>query len=335
MKTDRRHELQTNVLADWIGKHLQQGQGYSKTLVAILLLVAAAAIAGSFLIKDQAARTQASWNQFFQAFSERDPDALGVVASANQGTTASVWAHLAEADLKLAEGIGDLYTNRDNAKKNLAAAEANYLAVAGATSEKLLRERAWFGLGQTYESLADVDKAKEFYGKLVASAPTSALGKEAHRRADALSDPSTAKWYNWFANQTPRPPAIPGMPDGLGLPNLPSDLGNLSDRPDLSIPSVPPVSSGPADALPGAEPPAQGPELNSPAPEADPAPAKPADSKPEEAAEATPEKAAPPATSDAPSEPVPSEPVPSEPASEASEAPTEPTAPATGQDAPE
>lgn len=225
MKTDRRHELQTNVLADWIGKHMQQSQGYSKTILAVILLVAAAVIAGTFLAKDQAARSQASWNQFFQAFGERDPDALGIVAAANQGTPASVWAHLAEADLKLAEGIGDLYTNRDNAKKNLTEAEANYRAVDSAATEKILRERAWFGLGQTYESLAEVDKAKEFYGKVVSSSPTSGLAKEAQRRVDMLNDPSTAKWYNWFANQTPKPPAIPGMPDGLGLPNLPSDLG--------------------------------------------------------------------------------------------------------------
>ena len=207
MKTDRRHELQTNVLADWIGKHLQQMQGYSKTILAVILLVIAAGIAGTFLAQDQAARAQASWNQFFQAFGERDPEALQVVAAKNQGTIASLWAHLAEADLKLAEGIGDLYTNRDNAKENLAEAERNYLAVEQAATETLLRERAWFGLGQTYESMAELEKAKQYYGKLVNSAPTSALGKEAKLRSDALSDPSTEKWYNWFANQKPRPPA--------------------------------------------------------------------------------------------------------------------------------
>ncbi|MCA9146342.1 MAG: hypothetical protein KDB05_26345 [Planctomycetales bacterium] len=325
MKTDRRHELQTNVLADWIGKHMQQSQGYSKTILAVILLVAAAVIAGTFLAKDQAARSQASWNQFFQAFGERDPDALGIVAAANQGTPASVWAHLAEADLKLAEGIGDLYTNRDNAKKNLTEAEANYRAVDSAATEKILRERAWFGLGQTYESLAEVDKAKEFYGKVVSSSPTSGLAKEAQRRVDMLNDPSTAKWYNWFANQTPKPPAIPGMPDGLGLPNLPSDLGNLSDRPDLSLPGLPAASPDP-----GATPPAAGPELNSPATEGAPAPSESTDAKPAEpAASATPEKTESAAATEAPAEQPASEPTP-----EASEAPAEAPA-ATGEESPE
>ena len=268
MKTDRRHELQTNVLADWIGKHLSQWEAHSKTIIALVLLVAAAAIAGTVLVQQQAARAQVGWNHFFQAFGDRDPEALGRVAVANQGTTPGDWALLAEADLKLSEGIGDLYTNRTNAKENLEQAERTYLTIESLASEDLLRERAWFGLGQVYESLADIDKAKQYYGKLISSSPTSGLGKEAARRTKDLSDPATEKWYNWFAKQTPRPPSIPGMGGDFGLPNLPSDLGNLSDRPDLSVPSVPPADSAPGPASQTTESPEPGPELNSPAAEA-------------------------------------------------------------------
>jgi tetratricopeptide (TPR) repeat protein len=314
--------LQTNVLADWIGKHLQQVQGYSKTILAVVLLVVAAAIAGTYLNQGQSARSQASWNQFFEAFGERDPEALEVVAAANQGTVAGVWARLAEADLKLAEGIGDLYTNRDNAKKNLAEAERNYLAVDQAATETLLRERAWFGLGQVYESTADLDKAKEYYGKLVSSSPTSALGKEAKHRSDALSDASMEKWSNWFANQTPRPPVIPGMSDELGMPNLPSDLGNLSDRPDLSFPTSPSTVPDSEATPPAANSTEPGPELNSPVPGAAPAPT-------EKPAAADPEKPETPEASKTPAEPAPSEPKP-----ESSEAPAD-GASASGEDAPE
>jgi hypothetical protein len=325
MKTDRRHELQTNVLADWIGKHIKQSQGYAKTVLAVVLLVAAVAIGGMYLAKNQAARSQLGWNQFFEAFGSRDPEALEVVAATNQGTAASVWAHLAEADLRLAEGIGDLYTNRDNAKKNLAEAERNYLAVDAAAKEKILRERAWFGLGQTYESLAELDKAKTFYEKLVSSAPTSALGKEAKRRSDTLGDEATAKWYNWFANQTPRPPMNPGAAGDFGLPNLPSDLENLSDRPDLSIPGLPAATSA---AAPTANAPAPGPELNSPTPEPASAPTEPSEAKSGDAPVPTKEPETPAANK------TPAEPKASEPAPKASDAPAE-GAPASGEETPE
>ncbi len=263
MKTERRHELQTNVLADWLGQHLEQVKGYSKAILAVILLVTAAVIAGAYLIQDQASRSQASWGQFFQAFGERSPEALEIVASSHPGTPTAVWAKQAEGDIKLAEGIGDLYTNRDNAKKNLAAAEKSYLMVVANAKEKMLKERAWFGLGQVYESMSDLEKAREYYGQLAQSSPSSALGKEAQRRVDALSDPAAEKWYNWFANQKPRPPALPSSPDGLpglpglDLPNLPSDLGELSDRPDLSLPIVPPVAPSATTPAPAApDPPA-------------------------------------------------------------------------------
>ncbi len=317
MKTDRRHELQTNVLADWIGKHLGQVQGHSKTILALVLLVIAAGVAGTFLVQDQAARSQAGWNQFFQAFGERDPEALEIVASANQGTTAGVWAHLAEADLKLAEGIGDLYTNRDNAKRNLAEAERNYLVVEK-VPESILRQRAWFGLGQVYESMANIEKAKEYYGKLASSSATSGLGKEAQRRTDALSDTSTEKWYNWFANQTPRPPAIPGMPGGpgsdLGLPNLPADLGDLSDRPDLSLPVFPSTVPGAEPTPPADDSSEAGPELNGPSSEADATPKEDAEEKVEDAVPTPKKEDAPEASDPAPSDPAPSDPAPSDPA---------------------
>lgn len=330
MKTDRRHELQTNVLADWIGKHLQQVQGYSKTILAVILLVIAAAVGGTFLVQGQSARSQAGWNQFFLAFGERDPEALEIVATANQGTTAGVWARLAEADLKLDEGIRDLYTNRDNAKKNLAEAERNYLAVDMAGTSPLLRERAWFGLGQVYESLAELDKAKQYYGKLVSNSPTSALGKEAKVRSDALSDESMAKWYNWFANQTPRPPAIPGMLEGFGLPDDPRELGNISDRPDLSFPEFPPIGPKPEATAPSDDSPEPGPDLNSPAPQSAPAstetPEKPSATEPEQPAKTE--------ASESPAEPTPTESAPSEPKTDSSEAPAE-GSPATGEAVPE
>jgi tetratricopeptide (TPR) repeat protein len=298
MKTERRHELQTNILADWIGRHLQQTQGHGKTILAVILLVVAGSIVAAILAKDRAAQSQASWNQFFVAFGQRDPEALEFMAKQNAGTTAGVWAQLAEADLKLAQGIGDLYRNRNNAKANLEEAEQNYLAVAQPTTDQLLRARAWFGLGQVYESTSQLDKAKEYYGKLASSAPDSALGKEAARRAETLSDPETVKWYNWFANQTPQPPTFQGLPggglsEGLGLPDLPSDLQNLSDRPDLSLPNFPSVTPDAEPAAGDDDASEAGPDLNSPATEKDAAEGTDSsESKAEEAAAETPKKPA-------------------------------------------
>ena len=40
MRTERRHELQTNALADWIGSKTQQVQPYSRVVVGAVIAVA-------------------------------------------------------------------------------------------------------------------------------------------------------------------------------------------------------------------------------------------------------------------------------------------------------
>jgi len=301
MKTERRHELQTNVLADWLGKHLEQTQSYSKVIVGVLLLAAAAVVAGTYITRDQASRNQLSWNAYYQALGQRNAEALEDMAQSHAGTSAAVWARQAEADILLADGINALYTSRDRGKELLQQATQAYAAVEAAATDRLLKERAWFGLGQAHESLAELDKARDYYERIASGSPDSALGKEAKRRADSLSDPATEKWYNWFANQKARPP-LPGLDRLPGLSDLP-DLGSLPDRPDLpaSTASLPPA----------------GPSPKEPAPEGGAAEA----TVPSSASDSTP-AAAPPA------EPSSSEPPPAEPPAESANSNQEQEAPA-------
>ena len=76
MKTQRRHELQTNQLADTIGMYLQKVRPYQKQilygLVAILLLAGAVL----YLSTQQQARAGASWEDYFSAMVEQRPEAL-------------------------------------------------------------------------------------------------------------------------------------------------------------------------------------------------------------------------------------------------------------------
>ncbi|MBP86935.1 MAG: hypothetical protein CMJ64_09485 [Planctomycetaceae bacterium] len=309
MKAERRHELQDNELANWLGQYLAHVKPYSKTILAVALLALAAAVAGSFVLRDQAARAQLGWNDFYQAFGQRNTDSLEDVAKQYAGTDAAIWATQAEADLQLAEGVNALYRSREQARDLLESAKNGYSSVAVAPgTDRLLKERAWFGLGRVHESLSELDEAIDYYGRLAQSSPDSALGKEAQRRLDMLKDPDVEKWYNWFARQKPRPPIAPGIPGGPGMPDLPTDLGNLPDRPDLSLPTPleTSVPIGPAEAplLPP-----EGSESAAPAPPKDgsdepPAESAPAKSDPDakpasEPASSEPEK---PAATDPPSE---------------------------------
>ncbi len=236
MKTQRRHELQTNQLADYLGMRLQQIQPYYTHITVGVVAIAALCVGGVYYMNTQKARGGVSWSDYFDAFGARDAKALERVGEVHDGTTAALWAQQSAGDIKLATGAGTLYTDRDEAETSLKDAEKLFLAVeAGTTEDTMLRQRACFGLGQVYESLFKIEKAQEYYGKAAASDPDSAFGKAATRRCEQLSDPAVQGWYNWFGRQKP---VVPGGASGSVSdgPRVSDDLDTLPDRPNPSFP---------------------------------------------------------------------------------------------------
>jgi predicted negative regulator of RcsB-dependent stress response len=234
MKTQRRHELQTNQLADSIGRYLQTVRPYQKQLSFGLIALVVIVGAVIWLNNQQQSQASASWSNFFDALAEQKPDALEDVVRLHPDSTAALWAQLSAGDMKLAGGAAMLYVDRKDAEKNLRDAEKAFLAVEqGAARYPLLLQRAQFGLGQVYESLFSVEKARDAYKRVLEIDADSALADVAKRRIEALSDQSVESWYAWFERQQPVPPSSAPATSG---PKVPADLGVLPERPDLSFP---------------------------------------------------------------------------------------------------
>jgi len=236
MKTQRRHELQTNWLADYIGKHLQQIQPYQTHITFGVVLIAVLCIGAVYYMNKQRTRSGVSWSDYFDAFGARDAKALEEVSKLHDGTTAALWAKQSAGDIKLATGAGLLHSDREEAEKSLKDAEKLFLAVeAGGAGNPMLVRRARLGLAQVYESLFKVEKAQQYYEKVAKSAPDTAFGKMAKRRFEQLSAPSLQRWYAWFERQEP---VVPGGASGsvADEPTVSDDLDMLPDRPDLSFP---------------------------------------------------------------------------------------------------
>jgi tetratricopeptide (TPR) repeat protein len=311
MKTQRRHELQTNQLADRIGVYLQKVRPYQKQVLYGVLGVAVLGAAVLYLTSQQQAKAGVSWQEYFKAMVEQRPDALEEVARQQSGTTAALWARQAAGDMELATGASLLYRDRKEAQKSLKDAEKQFLAVEqdGARYPMLL-QRARYGLAQVYESLCAVDKARDYYKKVSSAEPDSALGQLAQRRHDQIAGQETERWFAWFEKQEPKPPAGE-VPAAGREPLTPPDMGVLPEQPDLSFPAS--DVSKELKTKPAAE------------PESKPAP-EPA-TKP--AAEPEPKAAPEPADASKPAEPKAETPPPAEakPA-EAASKPSEPAPPA-------
>lgn len=254
MKTERRHELQTNKLADWTGHQLEHIRPHGKLVLGVAILGAAVVITAIVLIKDSQAAQSRAWNDYYLALGARDRDALASVAKTHDGTDVALWALQSQADIDLASGIAALYTNRDDAFRSLNDARDAYTAVLQHGGlEEGLRRHCMLGLAQAHEGSSNLDKARQHYREVVGQFPGTPEAQQAAARLSELENPQVEKFYSWFARQKPSlgpPSSLPGMPD---------DLTDLPDRPDgpllplpSSSPSQPDQGSAPVSPTPEA-----------------------------------------------------------------------------------
>ena len=275
MKTERRHELKTNELADWLGKSMVRVEENYKVGLAIVVVVVLIVAVWAYLRNSAAQKMQESWTAFQRASTQSNINELTDVASRYGDLPAGACARLILGDTQLRAGTDQLFADRADGNDQLRRALDNYQLVidSSANLTPIVKQRALLGLARAAESLNDLPRAREAYQQLADTNrwPQAYYSKEAQIRLDALSRTSTKEFYDWFAKQEPRPALSPAG-DGASLFQ------------DSILPSEPAASPGatvPADAVPATPAPA----TTSPPSEAAPAETPPA---PEGATPATP-----------------------------------------------
>lgn len=259
MKSAKRHELQTNQLADWIGNHAEGAADYFWPVVGGVVVAFAAAVGIAWYVSSQDATAALAWDQYYQAFSERDRESfLKKVADDHPSSAAALWARQSVADISLAKGANLMFSDRPEATNKLREAETNYKEVLAKARDPFLRTRAQYGMARCQETLCQPEKAYEYYAKVAASEKDSPLGKASARDAARMKKPETVAFLEWFVKQEPKKPVptghggIPGMPP-FQVPN------DLPERPDISLPGGLNIDSvAPPSVTPGSSPPAAG-----------------------------------------------------------------------------
>ncbi|HWB11176.1 MAG TPA: hypothetical protein VG826_18250 [Pirellulales bacterium] len=233
MKTERRHELATNALADWLGEKIEELKPYSAAVSATALAVVVLAFATVFWYQRRQASEAKAWEGYFTALDERDPEKfrtrLVQVSDEYAQSPAGLWSRLSLADAQLGRGVEALFQDRAGARKALEEAIDDYRAVLDAApADSLLAERATFGLAGAYESKDELDGARQKYRELLDRWPEGAFSSMAKERLADLDRKTTKEFYDWFAKQSPKakPPIGPGLPGE----KPPFDLGKLPDQ---------------------------------------------------------------------------------------------------------
>src|SRR5690349_9433786 len=98
MKSEQRHELQKNDLADWLGNRLESYNDYFWPVVGGVVVAFAAALGIAWYMGTQGAKSSTAWTSYFLAYGENDREVeLEKVAETDAGSPAAMWARIGAA----------------------------------------------------------------------------------------------------------------------------------------------------------------------------------------------------------------------------------------------
>ena len=274
MKTERRHELQTNTLADSLAHGLDAARPYNRLIAGIVLAVVVLTGAYFYLSAQKKERLASGWDRYLSAQQETD---LSDLAEHYGGTTAGMAARLQLADSRLSDGINGLVEDKQSARQLLSRAINGYESVLSETTDEILSQRALFGLARAHEASGKLDLARQNYRRLAAIDGSPYAGV-AERRAAELDRPAVKTFYDWFnkysaARPMEKEPGIPGLrpnfnkdalPDDVKLPSVIDGKGILGEGTSAKDATSSPDGSLLGPEKPRYEPTTPAPDSNSP-----------------------------------------------------------------------
>jgi hypothetical protein len=229
MKSEHRHELETNVLAKRLDAVIVQVRPYVSTIAGVVVAVVIVMFLWWYIARASTSRQTEAWDTYNQAVVEMSPDVdrLRQVAQEHPGTQLARMADVAWADAQVFSATQNYIYNRSAAMESLTKATSAYQGVIQSADDERQRNRAQLGLARVYELQGKLDEAREAYLKV-----GGAYQQYAKLQADRLAKPEAKEIYAWL--ETARAPS-PRAPWGPGTPG---------QRPDFSEGEL---------ALPGAE----------------------------------------------------------------------------------
>lgn len=309
MKTERRHNLETNTLAKGLNTWSEKLRPYTSALLAAIALLLLVYIGSSMWAAYRGTRERDAWDAYELAVFANDGELKQLQQAASNsdfdGTAMKEWAYVAWADRQLLQASHRYLVDRENANERLTAISAVYEQFAKDAEDPEVRNRARLGLARASEMQNRLDEAREHYGKV--DGALRSIAEERIKELDAKEAQKVVQWLATAELPKPSPPGGPGTP-GLrpGMDATPPETdapGSPLDSADSLDKSIGGIDTGEKDDRYGeAGAPSEG-EATTPAVPDAPADAEGAvDSTPEGAPEASTEEppAAEPQVIDAP-----------------------------------
>lgn len=257
MKSERRHDLQSNELATTLGAGIDKVQPFVQYIVGGVIIAAVLAVGWGVYTNFARKSAAAAWTEYYFTLNTGDAESFKAIANDHPGSAAAIWAEQTAGDEYLADGIDALYRDRGQGLELLKKAVACYEAVNSKAQQPELRTRAVLGLAQAHESLGEIDKAKSLYQQVIAAGLQPAITTMATNRLAFLNSQLGKDFYTWFGKLKPSPALPPKMPGDLNVPPTSPNLkfDTPLDTSGIELPKVEPAAptSSPVAAPQGAD----------------------------------------------------------------------------------
>ncbi len=250
MKTERRHELQTNDLALRLQHFLEGVKPYATSISLAVVGLLAVVLIAVFMIRQNARESAESWEDFLYAMQLnpqvllREPeemDDLKKNAQQFSGSQMLQWFDVTWADFNVKQATDIYLSDRDRAEEVLKEAKNAYKSVLQQDPSEDLRNRAHLGLARVHEMQNEIDEAIKQYNSV-----GGAFARIAKQRAEDLADEGVRQTIAWLSTAEL---TIPATPPGGGIPGLTPPFDSLDLDP--SPPVIPATPNTPAGELPG------------------------------------------------------------------------------------
>lgn len=228
MKSERRHELQHNELAEWLIKSIESVKPYQNLILVVVVIGVVGLGSYKWWSWNTSHQTALAWDELNASLTNGNLDNLMKVVETYHDTSAGRTATILAADFHLGGGCDQLFVNKAPAQQELSKAAELYESEMNPHLTPTLLERATFGLARAKESKGDLPSAEQYYHEIVKKWPNGAYAGAAEQRLNDLVRPETKRMYDDFAHFDPKPafskePAGPGDLPNFDEKSLPDD----------------------------------------------------------------------------------------------------------------
>jgi hypothetical protein len=246
MKGKRRHELQTNVLADWLGHKVEKIRPAFGWILAGGVLVVLGLLAYSFFSSRSKTQMYDGWANLNRAQEEAitaihqdkgakfqdAAKAMERIVTDFAGTPLAMFAQSALGDVHLIRGQTLNWTRRPEALESFKSAAEHYTKAIAATEDPMLKNRLRMSLGTALEWKYQLDESKKVFHEVEEGIYRPAAQEQLAALTQAVDD----KLFASLEKYQPPPPESPTKQGDTEFGSPTEDL-NRRIRDATSVPA--------------------------------------------------------------------------------------------------